>query len=208
MLPGSTKPSLTPGPPESAGVSSEGIRRAEEHVRRAVEAGVIPLADVALVRRGILVWRASFVNPDLAARGYRLDAASLYYLCSITKVFVATLIMQQVERGRVYLDPASVVLQILGRAALDDCAPIGRPRQPQREPCREARELLRHLEPVARQAQGPFGARMRRHFLGTVRRVHRRGGGSLACRPAGIVGASREHRTRKMHQPPFLFKGA
>jgi CubicO group peptidase (beta-lactamase class C family) len=61
------------------------------------------LADVALVRRGILVWRASFVNPELAARGYQLDAASLYYLCSFTKVYVATLIMQQVERGRVML---------------------------------------------------------------------------------------------------------
>ncbi|HZO29459.1 MAG TPA: serine hydrolase domain-containing protein [Chloroflexota bacterium] len=103
MLAAITKPSLTPGPPESVGVSSEGIRRAEEYVQRAVEAGVVPLADVALVRRGILAWRASFVNPELAARGYRLDAASLYYLCSFTKVFVATLIMQQVERGRVML---------------------------------------------------------------------------------------------------------
>jgi len=91
MLAAITKPSLTPGPPESVGVSSEGIRRAEEYVQRAVEAGVVPLADVALVRRGILAWRASFVNPELAARGYRLDAASLYYLCSFTKVFVATL---------------------------------------------------------------------------------------------------------------------
>ena len=36
MLPAITKPSLTPGPPESAGVSSEGIRRAEEYVQRAV----------------------------------------------------------------------------------------------------------------------------------------------------------------------------
>ena len=103
MLPAITKPSLTPEPPESAGVSSEGIRRAEEYVQRAVEAGVIPLADVAVVRRGTLVWRASFVNPKLASRGYRLDAASLYSLCSFTKVFVATLIMQQVERGRVML---------------------------------------------------------------------------------------------------------
>jgi CubicO group peptidase (beta-lactamase class C family) len=92
-----------PGPPESTGVSSEGIRRAEEYVQRAVEAGVIPLADVAIVRRGTLVSRASFVNPELVARGYRHDAASRYYLCSITKVFVATLIMQQVERGRVML---------------------------------------------------------------------------------------------------------
>jgi CubicO group peptidase (beta-lactamase class C family) len=94
---------LAAGPPESVGVSSKGIRRAEEYVRQAVDAGVIPLADVALVRRGTLVWRASFVNPELAARGHRLDAASLYYLGSFTKIFVATLIMQQVERGRVML---------------------------------------------------------------------------------------------------------
>jgi CubicO group peptidase (beta-lactamase class C family) len=103
MLPAITQPPLTPGPPESAGVSSEGLRRVEAYLRQAVDAGVIPLADVALVRRGTLVWRASFVNPQLAAQGYRLDAASLYYLGSFTKVFVATLIMQQVERGQVML---------------------------------------------------------------------------------------------------------
>jgi CubicO group peptidase (beta-lactamase class C family) len=103
VLPGITRPALIPGPPESAGVSSEGIRRAEEYVQRAVEAGVIPLADVAIVRRGTLVSRVLFVNPELVARGYRHDAANRYYLCSITKVFVATLIMQQVERGRVML---------------------------------------------------------------------------------------------------------
>jgi CubicO group peptidase (beta-lactamase class C family) len=94
---------LRSGPPESVGVSTAGIRRAEEYVRQAVDAGVIPLADVALVRRGTLVWRASFLNPELAARGHRLDAASLYYLGSFTKIFVATLILQQVERGRVML---------------------------------------------------------------------------------------------------------
>jgi CubicO group peptidase (beta-lactamase class C family) len=88
MRPAITKPTLTPCPPESAGVSSEGIRRAEEYVQQAVEAGVIPLADVALVRRGRLVWRASFLNSELAARGQRLNAASLYYLGSFTKVFV------------------------------------------------------------------------------------------------------------------------
>jgi CubicO group peptidase (beta-lactamase class C family) len=103
MLPAITMPPLTPGLPPSAGVAPEGIRRAETYVRQAVDAGVIPLADVALVRRGTLVWRASFVNPELAAQGYRLDAASLYYVDSFTKIFVATLIMQQVERGRVML---------------------------------------------------------------------------------------------------------
>jgi CubicO group peptidase (beta-lactamase class C family) len=103
MLTAIEKPALSPGPPESVGVSSEGIRRAAEYIQQAVDVGVIPLADVAVVRRGILVWRASFVNPELAARGHRLDATSLYYLGSFTKIFVATLIMQQVERGRVML---------------------------------------------------------------------------------------------------------
>jgi CubicO group peptidase (beta-lactamase class C family) len=46
---------------------------------------------------------ASFVNPDLAARGYRLTDDCLYYLGSFTKIFVTTLIMQQVERGLVML---------------------------------------------------------------------------------------------------------
>jgi CubicO group peptidase (beta-lactamase class C family) len=103
MLPAITKQSLTPSPPASACVALEGIRHAEAYLRQAVNCGVIPLAEVALVRRGTLVWRASFVNPELAAHGYRLDAARLYYLGSFTKIFVATLIMQQVERGRVVL---------------------------------------------------------------------------------------------------------
>jgi hypothetical protein len=71
-------------------VSSQGIRRAEVYVRQAVDAGVIPLADVAPVRRDTLVWRESFVNPELAARGPRLDATSRYCLGSFTTVFVAT----------------------------------------------------------------------------------------------------------------------
>jgi CubicO group peptidase (beta-lactamase class C family) len=103
LLTTSEKQTLPREPPESVGVASEGIRRAEEYVRRAVDAGVIPLADVALVRRGTLVWRASFVNPEVPARGHRLDATSPYYLGSFTKIFVATLIMQQVERGRLML---------------------------------------------------------------------------------------------------------
>jgi serine-type D-Ala-D-Ala carboxypeptidase len=43
------------------------------------------------------------VSPELAARGQRLNADSLYYLGSFTKIFVATLIMGQVGRGRVML---------------------------------------------------------------------------------------------------------
>jgi CubicO group peptidase (beta-lactamase class C family) len=84
-------------------MSLDRIRRAEDYVRQAVDAGVLPLADVALVRHGTLVWRASFLNSELAARGHRLDIDSLYYLGSFTKIFVATLIMQQVECGRVML---------------------------------------------------------------------------------------------------------
>ena len=103
MLPAIEKPVVSPGAPESVGVSSEGIRRAAAYVRQAVEAGVLPLADVALVRRGTLVWRDSFLNSELAARDYRVDADSLYYLGSFTKIFVATLVIQQVEQGRVML---------------------------------------------------------------------------------------------------------
>src|SRR5258708_4925179 len=103
MLATIEKPDLTDGAAESAGMSPEGIVRVEEYVRRAVDAGVIPLADVAIARRGTLVCRGSFVNPELVARGYRLSADSLYYLGSFTKVFVATLILQQVERGMVML---------------------------------------------------------------------------------------------------------
>jgi hypothetical protein len=55
MLPTFTKPPLRLGPPEAAGVASEGIRRSEGYARQAVGAGAIPPVDVALARRGALV---------------------------------------------------------------------------------------------------------------------------------------------------------
>jgi CubicO group peptidase (beta-lactamase class C family) len=146
MLPTVTKLPLAPGQPASAGVALEGVRRAEVYLRQAVAAGVIPLADVALVRRGTLIWRGSFVNPALAAHGCRLDATSLYYLGSFTKIFVATLIMQQVERGRV----------MLSRPVADYLPPFaGRGKETV-----TVRHLLAHASGLPDQLASPMATRM------------------------------------------------
>lgn len=94
---------LSTGTPQSAGMDPAQLARTAAHVREAVEEGVLPLADILVARRGRIVLHESFVNPRVAAAGHRLAADSLFYLASFTKPLVATLVMQQVERGAISL---------------------------------------------------------------------------------------------------------
>lgn len=98
-----TARTLTPGDPESAGLCSIQLDRASEYVQRAVEEGILPLADILVARCGKIACHRSFVNPQLQQEGHALDTHSLFYLASFTKSLIATLIMQQVERGSVSL---------------------------------------------------------------------------------------------------------
>ena len=98
-----TRPVLTEGDAESVGMCPEQLERTRSFVEGAVGEGILPLADILIARRGKIVCHRSFINPKLEEKGYRLEADSLFYLASFTKPLVATLIMQQVERGNISL---------------------------------------------------------------------------------------------------------
>jgi CubicO group peptidase (beta-lactamase class C family) len=95
---------LRDGNPAEVGVSAEQLNRACRYVSESVESGRIPLAEVVVGRHGTIVGRGSWVNPSVAARGLAIRPDTAYYLGSFTKIFVATLVMQQVERGTVMLE--------------------------------------------------------------------------------------------------------
>jgi CubicO group peptidase (beta-lactamase class C family) len=95
---------LIPGDPEAAGLCSAQLDRASAYVQRAVEEGILPLADILIARHGKIACHRSFIHPKLVEEGYHLNPDSLFYLASFTKIFVATLIMQQVERGSISLE--------------------------------------------------------------------------------------------------------
>ena len=64
---------------------------------------------------------------------------------------------QHVERCRVDFDLASALAHVVGGATFDDLAAVLRRRQAQREPRREARELLRYFDPMAYEQQRDLG---------------------------------------------------
>ncbi len=69
-----------------------------------VAANALPVIDLVVARRGVVVLRSQHVSPLLSDAGLTLPTPPLFYLASFTKVFVATLIMQQIERGTLALD--------------------------------------------------------------------------------------------------------
>ena len=94
---------LSHGKPESVGMAASQLNRTADYVMRAVDEGILPLAEILVARRGTIVCHERFVHPEVAAEGHSLDDSSLYYLASFTKPMVATLLMQQVEAGAVSL---------------------------------------------------------------------------------------------------------
>ena len=106
MVMAAHKSLLTEGAAESAGMSTERVDRACRYVERAVDEAILPLADVLIARHGTIVCHRSYVNPGLEEQGYRLEPDSLFFGGSMTKVLVATLVMQQVEPGQPYAGKA------------------------------------------------------------------------------------------------------
>jgi serine-type D-Ala-D-Ala carboxypeptidase len=96
-------PVLRSAQPQQVGMSSQQLDRAAAYVERAVNEGILPLADVLVARGGTIVLHQSFVNSEVTRAGHELRDDSLYYLASFTKPLLATLIMQQVERGSISL---------------------------------------------------------------------------------------------------------
>lgn len=79
----------------------------QREVSRSTEAGMAALQvrglSIALVDSEKIVWTQGFGMADVAA-GTRADADTLYETGSLSKLFTATAVMQQVENGRLQLD--------------------------------------------------------------------------------------------------------
>src|ERR1700753_1061749 len=58
---------------------------------------------IAVIEKGKGIWAAAFGYSN-SEKDIPADTGTLYRICSITKVFTATLLMQLVEEGKVRLD--------------------------------------------------------------------------------------------------------
>lgn len=94
---------LVAGEASSVGMSEARIERACSYVEQVVQEGSLPLAEVLIARRGTVVCHRHFVNPNVKDMEFGIEG-SAYYLASVTKLLVATLVMQQVEMGNLMLE--------------------------------------------------------------------------------------------------------
>lgn len=95
---------LHPGPPETAGVSPERIRRVSQLARSWVEEEKVQSIVVLVARRGRIVLHEAFgrLRPEQDSPATPRNA--IFPLASINKVIVATALMTLVEEGRVGLN--------------------------------------------------------------------------------------------------------
>lgn len=89
---------------EQAGVSAYGVERIRTAATQMVEDNITPTQVIVAARRGVvLVHQADGrYGPEVDAPALTVDA--LFPLCSITKLFTATVVMMLVEQGKVGLN--------------------------------------------------------------------------------------------------------
>lgn len=89
---------------EQAGVSASGVERIRTAAAQMVEDNITPTQVIVAARRGILLVHQADgrFGPEVDAPALTVDA--LFPLCSITKLFTATVIMMLVEQGKVGLN--------------------------------------------------------------------------------------------------------
>src|SRR6266851_90990 len=95
---------LMAGSPEEIGIDSEKLEAVFARVRRDVDSGVLPSAQVAVARRGRLAGMRTFGQ---AVQGGALRAATddtLYCIFSCTKVIVAAAVWLLFEEDLLRLD--------------------------------------------------------------------------------------------------------
>ncbi len=90
--------------PEAAAMSADRLEAAGDYVRKMVEMGALPLAQVLVARRSRIVLHRSFVNSEVQTQGHEITAESIFEIASVTKVLCALLVMRQVEMGNVSLE--------------------------------------------------------------------------------------------------------
>lgn len=92
------------GKPEEVGMSSLGIKRCEDTVKRLVDIGNTPSVVTLVARKGVIVSHKAFGGNGADLDALPLERDAIFPMCSITKVFTATCIMLLVEEGLVSLN--------------------------------------------------------------------------------------------------------
>ncbi|MFY0584179.1 serine hydrolase domain-containing protein [Cystobacter fuscus] len=114
-------------------------------IESGMEKGEVPGLSIALVDDQEVVWARGFGFADEAARR-PATAETLYEIGSTSKVFTATAVMQQVERGRVALDRP--IQELIPDFTLQSRFPESAPITP--------RDLLTHHAGIPEQYIGAF----------------------------------------------------
>jgi CubicO group peptidase (beta-lactamase class C family) len=106
---------LRTGTPEEAGMSSAGVKRAEDVVQRLVDTGNTPSVVALIARDGIIVSHKAYGTNGTADGAEPLKADAVFPMYSITKSFTAVCVMMLVEQGKIGLNrPISEYLPAFG----------------------------------------------------------------------------------------------
>ncbi|HOY50172.1 MAG TPA: serine hydrolase domain-containing protein [Prolixibacteraceae bacterium] len=96
-------PPLTPGTPESAGMSSERVARIDAMLQEKIDKGVIPGAVALVARNGRIVYHKAFGTSDTPS-GKKMEANDIFRIASQTKAITSTAVMMLWEEGKFSLD--------------------------------------------------------------------------------------------------------
>ena len=108
---------LEPAPPEAAGMSADRLEAAGDYVRKIVDLGALPLAEILVSRGSKIVLHDRYVNPPVAAAGFELTPDTIFEIASVTKPLCGLLVMRQVEMGNLSLDiPVAEYIPEFGKA--------------------------------------------------------------------------------------------
>jgi len=106
---------MTTDDPGSIGLSKAGVERAEEMLRREVEAGQLMGAALQMSRGGDALAPICVGRRRLAEGGPAVERDTIFLIASITKPIVAAAVMKLVEEGQVALDePAATYVPEFG----------------------------------------------------------------------------------------------
>lgn len=94
---------LTPGAPESVGMSSERLARIDKMCLEAIENGEIPGAVVLVARKGKIVYHKAFGMADVQ-KGREMKTDDIFRIASQTKAITSTAVMMLWEEGKFSLD--------------------------------------------------------------------------------------------------------
>ncbi len=94
---------LTPGAPESVGMSSERLARIDKMCLEAIENGEIPGAVLLVARKGKIVYHKAFGMADVQ-KGREMKTDDIFRIASQTKAITSTAVMMLWEEGKFSLD--------------------------------------------------------------------------------------------------------